>query len=207
MNMNNFLNPESPVMEFLRKISDIIILNVVFIISCIPVITIGAAITSLYTVTLQIAKLEDPHIWQTFWSAFRQNFRQSTLIWVICLVVIALLCLDFLFLQAQSSPFASYVQMAIWIGNLPVCECDPLYLSSSLPLYLYHWTVLEKCAAYVFGASSVHHSLFADRWTDRVWMPLFCSDLGHGFHAWADLRFFLHRSGKVVSVSPYFPDL
>lgn len=115
MNMNSFLNPENPVMEFLRKLSDIVILNAIFILSCIPILTIGAAVTSLYTVTFQIAKLEDPHIWQAFWSAFRRNFRQSTLIWVICFAVIALLCLDFLFLQAQSSPFAAYVQMAIWM--------------------------------------------------------------------------------------------
>lgn len=112
--MNDIFNPENPVMDFLRKISNLIILNVVFIISCIPVVTIGASITALYSVSFQIAKDEDPYIWKTYWKTFRQNFRQSTLIWLTCIPVIALLVLDFMFLQSQSSSFASYVQMALW---------------------------------------------------------------------------------------------
>ncbi len=113
--MNDILNPESPVMDFLRRLSDLIILNVIFILSCIPVVTIGAAVTSLYTVTLRIANLEDPHIWQSFWRAFRQNFMQSLWIWLTCLVVFALLLVDFLFLQTQTSALASYMQMALWM--------------------------------------------------------------------------------------------
>lgn len=114
LTMNDFMNPDNPIMDFLRKISNIIILNVTFLLSCIPIITIGAAITSLYTVSFKIAKLEDPYIWKTYWHAFRQNFRQSTGIWLICIPVFGLLLLDFMFLQAQSSSFAAYVQLALW---------------------------------------------------------------------------------------------
>ncbi len=113
--MNQFFNADNPVIDFLQKIANLVILNVIFLISCIPVITIGAAITSLYTVVFQIAKLEDPYIWKNYWHAFRRNFRQCTLIWLTCIPVIALLVFDFLFLQMQTTKFSSYVQMAVWM--------------------------------------------------------------------------------------------
>lgn len=116
----DFLNPENPVMDFLRNLSNVIILNAIFLLSCIPILTIGAAITSLYCVTFQIAKLDDPYIWKTYWRSFRQNFRQSTLIWLICLPATVLLIVDFLFLQAQSSAFATCLQIALWMVT---CVC------------------------------------------------------------------------------------
>ena len=112
--MFDFSNPENPILEAIRKVSNIVILNVVFLLGCIPVITVGASISALYTVCFQIAKQEDPYIWKGFWKAFRENFRQSTCIWLICLPVIAMLALDFLFLQLQTSAFAAYLQIGVW---------------------------------------------------------------------------------------------
>ena len=112
--MFDFSNPENPILEVIRKISNIIILNIVFLLGCIPVITIGASVSALYTVCFQIAKQEDPYIWKGFWKAFRENFRQSTCIWLICLPVIAMLVLDFMFLQIQTSALASCLQIGVW---------------------------------------------------------------------------------------------
>ena len=43
----SFFNLDSPVMRFLTKVADLIILNILFLICCIPIVTIGAASTAL----------------------------------------------------------------------------------------------------------------------------------------------------------------
>ena len=49
-------NLDSPVMVFLSKVANLMILNVLTIICCIPIFTAGAAITALYYVTIKMAK-------------------------------------------------------------------------------------------------------------------------------------------------------
>ena len=48
--MNRLFNIDNPVMQFLSKMFDLIVLNLIFILSCIPIITIGASISALYYV-------------------------------------------------------------------------------------------------------------------------------------------------------------
>ena len=45
--MGKFFNMDSPIMRFMTKVADIMILNLLFVITSLPVITIGAAWTSL----------------------------------------------------------------------------------------------------------------------------------------------------------------
>ena len=61
------------------------ILNILFVISSIPVITIGAATTALYSVTGRINR-DEGHVWKDYWGAFRSNFKQATAIWAVLLV-------------------------------------------------------------------------------------------------------------------------
>ena len=61
------------------------ILNILFVISSIPVITIGAATTALYSVTGRINR-DEGHVWKDYWRAFRSNFKQATAIWAVLLV-------------------------------------------------------------------------------------------------------------------------
>lgn len=52
-------NLDSPVMVFLSKVANLMILNVLTIICCIPIFTAGAAITALYYVTIKMARGDD----------------------------------------------------------------------------------------------------------------------------------------------------
>lgn len=92
-----FLNLDSPIMQFLTKLTDLFILNILFILCCIPIITIGASLTALYTVTLKAAKNEESYITASFFRAFKENFKISTLSWLIVLVIGVILFLDFWF--------------------------------------------------------------------------------------------------------------
>lgn len=82
-------------MNGLGTIADIIILNIVHLICCIPIVTIGAATTSLYTVTMKMARKEYPAVLKSYFKAFKQNFKVSTLSWLIVAAAGTLLWLDF----------------------------------------------------------------------------------------------------------------
>ena len=78
----------------MNKVADIFILNVLFIVFSIPIVTIGASATAMYTVALKMVRDEDSYIIRGFWKAFKSNFKQSTIIWLIMLFVGAFLGLD-----------------------------------------------------------------------------------------------------------------
>ena len=74
---------------------DMICLNVMWVICCIPIITIGASTVALYTVMLKMVKNEEGYIFRGFLKAFKTNFKQSTIIWIILLLLGILWTVDF----------------------------------------------------------------------------------------------------------------
>ena len=93
--MSSLFNMDSPIMRFLSRVCDIMILNILCIVFCIPIITAGASVTAMYTVTLKMVRGEESYIFKGFLKAFKENFKQSTIIWLILLVIGALLAFDF----------------------------------------------------------------------------------------------------------------
>ena len=92
--MNSLLNPDNPVMQFITKIVYSVYLNVLWFICFFPVVTAGAATTALYYVTLKMAKNEEGGITKSFFKAFKENFKQSTIVWLILLALGIVLGID-----------------------------------------------------------------------------------------------------------------
>ena len=92
--MSKLFRMDSPLMRFLTKIADLMVLNILFCVTSIPLITIGASWTALYSVTLKMVRDEEGSVSRSYFRSFRQNFRQATLLWLGVLVVLALLVLD-----------------------------------------------------------------------------------------------------------------
>lgn len=97
--MKNFLNIDSPFMIFLSNLTDIVVLNVVFIICCFPIITIGPAITAMHYVTMKMVKEEDGYILKKFFKSFKENFKQSFIVWMVFLLITVIFVADFKILQ------------------------------------------------------------------------------------------------------------
>ena len=86
---------DNVIVRALNKICDMVCLNVLWLICCIPVVTIGAATTALYTVMLKMVKNEEGYIFRGFFKAFKSNFKQSTIIWIILLLLGIVCWIDF----------------------------------------------------------------------------------------------------------------
>ena len=116
--MENFFNMESPIFGWMAKLADRMLLNILFLISSIPIITIGPALAALYHVTGRIQR-DEGNIWKDYWSAFCSNFKQATAIWLILLVSGMLIGFSVLF-YIQSSQVNNLVALVlIVIGVLP----------------------------------------------------------------------------------------
>lgn len=107
------MNTDSRIMNFLNKLGDMFILNIIYLASCIPIVTIGAATTALYYNTLKMAENRESYVWRDYWKSFRQNFRQATVIWLILLGVIALLGADMVLLGGMSKALGSVIALIV----------------------------------------------------------------------------------------------
>ena len=83
--MAKLFDINNPVWRFMGRLADIFLLNVLWTVCSLPVITIGASTTSLYYVTLQIAEGKEGYIIRNFFRSFKENFAHSTFVWLIML--------------------------------------------------------------------------------------------------------------------------
>lgn len=86
---------DSPLMNFLNKVADIMILNLIVIVFSIPVITAGAALTAAYYIGYKMVKNEENYIFKGFLHSFKENFRQSTILWLIMLAIAGVIAADY----------------------------------------------------------------------------------------------------------------
>ena len=71
----------------LSKLVDCIYLSIIFVFSSIPIFTIGASLTALYYAVQKSLKNDRGYVGKEYWAAWRRNFKQSTLIWLLNLVM------------------------------------------------------------------------------------------------------------------------
>ena len=111
--MSKIFELESPLMSGLGKFADLIILNLITIVCCIPVFTIGAAITALHFVCLKMVRDEETYVIKSYFKSFRQNFKQATAIWLIELVVFGVLLFDIYLMGHAGITFPVWLPSAL----------------------------------------------------------------------------------------------
>lgn len=111
--MGRFFDIDSPVMRFLNRVGDLMILNFIMIICCIPVITVGAAYTAMHYVLLKIVRDREGYLVRGFFKSFVQNFKQATLIWLLMLLVIAIYVGDFFIFNYSGLVFPKAFVIAV----------------------------------------------------------------------------------------------
>lgn len=87
------LRPDSLLIRFLTKVCNLLFLNILFLLSCITIVFSGAAITSLYTVTLKMMRGEDYTPTKDFLRGLRKNFLPSVSSTVLLFVDITMIAI------------------------------------------------------------------------------------------------------------------
>lgn len=83
--MFSFLSPDSKFMFFIGRFADLILLNLLFLVTSLPVFTVGAGTAALYTLTFRILRGQEGSIVKAYFRAFGENFRQGTALWLLFL--------------------------------------------------------------------------------------------------------------------------
>ncbi len=82
--MGQLFAADGPVTKWICRFADLFVLNVIYVLTCLPVFTVGAATSALYSVTLKMARDEEYGVIKSYFRAFRSHFGQSvalTAIW------------------------------------------------------------------------------------------------------------------------------
>lgn len=109
-----FFDFDGPLIQFLNKMADIMWLNILTVICCIPLVTIGASFTAMHYVALKIVRNEEGYITKDFFRSFKQNFVQSTIIWFILLIVAGFLAGDYYIVKKMDVEINNIVRIALW---------------------------------------------------------------------------------------------
>ena len=85
---------DNVVTRALSRICDFVILNILWLVCSIPIVTIGASTTALYSVMQKIVRNEEGYIARSFFKAFKQNFKQATIVWLLIAALGLILSVD-----------------------------------------------------------------------------------------------------------------
>lgn len=121
-------NLDSPLMTFLTKLADLMILNLLWMVCSLPIITIGASTAAMYDCLLNQDRVSS--ITGTFFSAFKSNFKKATLLWLIQAVMTAVAAFDLL------SFFGAWADAALVVRGICLIPAVWLLMSAGylLPL-------------------------------------------------------------------------
>lgn len=125
--MEKFLNSDSGVMRALSKIFDMGLLTLIYLVFCIPVVTVGAATTSLYYVSAKVLRHNRSYVWREFWSSFKTNFVQSTIVWVVTAIIDVLLFFNIQIVGAGGDSKGGYL-IGAYLAIMFIILCISCYV-------------------------------------------------------------------------------
>ena len=123
--MEKGTDTRNPIIKALERFGDLFALNLTFILSCIPVITIGASVTALFTMTNKMVRNEDGTMWKGFWKAFGQNFKAGTKVWAVILAYLGVVYAEYTYMIQSAGQATNF--MVVLIGF------EMVFLSFLLP--------------------------------------------------------------------------
>lgn len=96
----------SPVIAFLNKMADLILLNIIYVICCLPVFTIGAATTAMYYVCIISIRQGDGYVVRRFFESFKREFKVATIIWIPMSIIWLVMGFDLFFWYRMGTLFS-----------------------------------------------------------------------------------------------------
>ena len=76
---------DNPFFRLMGAIGDLVVLNILWLLCCLPVVTAGASTLALFAIVHKIAAGEDYRTAAGFFNAFRRDFKQATALWLVVL--------------------------------------------------------------------------------------------------------------------------
>ena len=100
------------------RISQLVLINLLTLLCCLPIITIGAALTSMHDVLQTIVRGEEGYITRRYFSSFRKNMKQATLLWVPFLLIFSGCIADIIIIYAAPGLIPNYIMIPAGVAGL-----------------------------------------------------------------------------------------
>lgn len=98
--MKELFNLNSPWVQRFAMLTNLVCLNILWLVCCIPVFTAGTATAALYHTVFLYHNKEDDAVLRPFFRAFRTNFKQSTLLFLPLFAALLLVVFDLVYLAS-----------------------------------------------------------------------------------------------------------
>ena len=149
------LQKDGKFVKVLNRISDLVGLNLLAILFCIPIITIGASITAVYGCIFRIQEKREGYLTKDFWKLFKECFRSSTIIYLVGVAVVAMLYLDYQIFATDSR--LDILQVLVVAGGILVAEI----FTYAFPMESYFENSLKATVknALLLGISNIPYTL------------------------------------------------
>ena len=143
--MGKLFNLESPFWRFVGKLADAVILNIIWILFSLPIVTIGASTTALYYCAMKVAKdREGSSLLRDFWKSFKLNFKQATILWLICLALLVFFALDIYFYWGMDNQLSTILCIFFVVFTAVLC-CTMFYI---FPLQAKFYNPIRKTISF-----------------------------------------------------------
>lgn len=93
--MSSLFKIERPLNRSLSKLADLAVLNILWVISCIPIITIGGANIAMYTIIIRMNEEYGGRILKDYIRAFKENFLPGLLLEIFVVILGGVLVFDY----------------------------------------------------------------------------------------------------------------
>ena len=149
------LQKDGKFVKVLNRIADLVGLNLLAILFCIPIITIGASITAVYGCIFRIQEKREGYLTKDFWKLFKECFRSSTIIYLVGVAVVAMLYLDYQIFATDSR--LDILQVLVVAGGILVAEI----FTYASPMESYFENSLKATVknALLLGISNIPYTL------------------------------------------------
>jgi uncharacterized membrane protein YesL len=121
-------------MKFLVTMADLMILNMLTVLCCVPIVTAGASFTAMHYVLQKLVRGEENYVSRQFFHSFKENFVQSTIIWIGMVVVYGALFVDWRILRMQGDQFPGFLIILLY-GAAVIIFLYTLYIFPILARY------------------------------------------------------------------------
>lgn len=150
--MNKLFDINSPLMQKLSQLPDLIVLNFLWVVCSLPMVTIGASTTALHAVTQKYVSGEENGIVKPFFRAFRKDFRQSTLLWIPVLLLVIMLIIDLMYLLYAGTG----ALLLLWIPFLILGVIALIIITYGFPLIARYENTTKTVISNSFLLFSLH---------------------------------------------------
>lgn len=204
--MSNFFSKSSIAMRFLSGLGALIIANFLFIITSIPIFTIGASLTALYRITFEIHMGNDPFVIRDYFRYFKENFKQATLVFVPSVVLFTVWGANLFVLYNYLDKSWRWVQFPVII-MMVIAGAVLVYMFPMIALYEQKTTKMLRDSALIsignfpitffIVISYVAKYLLYDLmpFTGIIMLSLYCF-MGFAFDSWF-FGFFINKAFKI----------